>query len=127
IRGKHDNAVAITAHTPTAPQIAIDITTQSVGRSVLRIDQNPAIGQPEAVINEVIDPDHAWQRTRLNDIDLSFIGREAETVRTIAVVRDNPRLAGRWIEPIDIGWQLGGSHMTLVVAQNPERWICEPD
>src|SRR6185295_14693819 len=61
------------------------------------------------------------------DVELRFVGREGKPVRSIDVAgRDRGAAAGR-IETIDVGWQFGRGHVALVIAENAERRIGEPD
>src|SRR6266513_2788566 len=62
-----------------------------------------------------------------DNVELLLVGREAKPIRPVNVAGNHRRATRLRVEPIDIGRQLGGGHVTLVVAEDAERRIGEPD
>ena len=85
-----------------------------------------AVGELGAVVDHVVDADHARRHAGLDDVELRLVGREREPVRPIDVARRHRRAAGL-VETIDVGRQLGRRDVALVVAEDAERRIGEPD
>src|SRR5215510_8611552 len=57
------------AHAPAAPEIAIDVTTEAVGRAAgLGVDEGAGIGELLSV--DVVDADHARGDAGLDDVEL---------------------------------------------------------
>src|SRR5262249_14852136 len=110
---------------PAAPQIAVDVAAQAVGRAVwLGGEEGAAVG--ELVVVDVVDTDHARRHAGLDDVELLLVGREGEPVRPVDVAgryRCSPRL---WIYALHVRGQLGRRHVALVVAEDAERRIGEP-
>ena len=114
-------------HAPAAPEVAIDIAAKTVRRSAgLGGYEGAAVDKLGAVIGYVVDADHAWGDTRLNDVHFLFVRREAKTIRTIDIAGDHSGVAGL-VEPVDVGRQLGCGDVTFVVAEDAERRIGKPD
>src|SRR6476660_6329259 len=53
------------AHAPAAPQIAVDIAAEAVGRA-LRLGGDEAAAIGELVVVDVVDADHSWDQARFD-------------------------------------------------------------
>ena len=89
---------------------------------------NTLVGDCLAVAIDVISQDLAVRlAARFDDIEDRFVGREAEPVRAENVVGDNARFAGLAIDSVDRRWHLRVRLMALVITENSEDRIGEPD
>src|SRR6266404_1690367 len=93
------------AHAPAAPQIAVDIDPETVGRAARSgVDQHGALVEPSAVGRDVVGQDGAvWLGARGHDIELLLVGREGKPVGAGDIVGHHHELAGRGVEAIDGG------------------------
>src|SRR6516165_11961548 len=67
------------AHAPAAPQIAVDVAAEAVGRAI-RFGGDEGAAVRELVVVDVIDADHARRHAGLDDVELLLVGREGEPV-----------------------------------------------
>ena len=114
------------AHAPAAPQIAVDIAAEAVGRAP-RLGGDETAAVRELVVVDVVDADHSWDQARFDDIELLLVVREGKSVRAIDLAGHHRSPPGLRIEAVQVGRQFGGGHVALVVAQNAEGRIAEPD
>src|SRR5262245_7955819 len=123
-----DGVLFLIAHAPAAPQVTVHVEAKTIGRPArLGGDEGPTVGKLRSVIDHVIGSDHTWGNPSFDDIHFGFVGREREAVRPIDVASNDSAATGLHVETIDVGWQLRHRRMALVVAQNAERRIGEPD
>src|SRR5579872_4418699 len=127
VRGDYDHSVQPLAGAPAAPQIAMDIAAEAVRRAVADIGERASIGEPGAVIGDVIDADCPRPGARLDDVHAGLVGRKAEPVRAVDVAGDDAGAAGAAVDPVDIGRQFRLGLAALVIRQDAERRIGEPD
>src|SRR6185312_13761932 len=127
--GENGDAVQFRAHPPAAPQIAVDIAAEAVGRALAEIGEIPAVLQLETVVGDVEHADRALRLSaRLDDVKARFARREAETVRPADIVGDDRHLAAAAVDAVDAGdRQLGLGAIAFVLAADPERRVGEPD
>lgn len=116
------------AHAPTDPQVAVDIDTQTVRRTIsLGSNERAAVREFGAVVGDVKDADSARCDSGFDDVELRFIGREREAIRSINVTGHDGELLRVWVAAIDVGGQLRLRDMTFVKAEDAEGRIREPD
>ena len=127
IGGENRDAVEFRRHSPPAPQISVDVATKAVWGAVTRIDENAAIGQPSALIDDVEDAYQPRPSARFDDVKLLLVGREAQSVRPIDVTGHDCCRAGPGIDSVDVCRQLGCRLVAFVIAEDAERRIGEPD
>src|SRR6185312_15820527 len=73
IGGEDGDAVELGAHPPAAPQIAVDIAAEAVGRSLAEVGEVAAVGQPGSVAGHIEYPDRALRLgPRLDDVEAGF-------------------------------------------------------
>ena len=122
-----DPVLLVVAHPPAAPKIAVDVAAEAV-RCPARLggDEGAAVGELGAVVDHVVSADYARHHAGLDDVELGLVGRKGEPVRAVDVASDDGHPAS-FVEAVDVGRQLGGRDVTLVVAENAERRIGKPD
>src|SRR5260370_1295803 len=118
--------VCIHDPTPAAPEVAGSVAAHPVGDAGARVDEDAAVGERGAVVDHVEDADLARHRPRHHHVEAALVGREAETVGPRDVAGDHGGPAGLGIETVDVGGQLEGGHVALVVAEHAEGRIGEP-
>ena len=76
LRIEYRHAVeAFLAHTPAAPQIAVDIAAKSIRRAIgFGGDQGAPIAEPATVVEHIKRVDFAQRRTGDDDIEFRFVG-----------------------------------------------------
>ena len=128
-RGGIEDAHAVEirlAHAPAAPEIAVDIDAEAVGRAGTGVDEHPAGAERAA-----IDVEHAQLARRhgagFHHVELRFIRRERQPVGTLHIVGHHGDRAGLAIDAIDVGRQFRLVLLALVIAEQAERRIGEPD
>src|SRR5690349_10120451 len=68
---EYANAVELLGHPPAAPQIAVDVAANAVGRTLrTAVDQDLAIGEFVAVPHDIKHQDAARLAARLHDVQL---------------------------------------------------------
>src|SRR6516165_2592433 len=113
-------------HTPAAPEIAVDIATEAIGRAAwLGRDEGASI--VELVIVDVVDLYRPRGDARLDDVEFLLIRREGKPVRLIDIARRHSCAAGLGIEAVYVRGQLRSGDLALVVAEDSERRIGKPD
>src|SRR5207247_1859017 len=117
-----------TAHTPAAPQIAVDVATHAVRRAGTGVDEHALVGNLIATGPHVIGENLAVRHAaRFHDVEDFFIRRKTKPVRPEYAFGDDHGLSGFAIDPIDIGIDLGFALVAFVVAEQAEYRIGEPD
>src|SRR5436853_122553 len=86
---------------------------------------NRAIGGPGAVVDHVENADETRPGARLDDVELALVGRKAKTVGPVDVAGYDRGGGGPAVHAIDVGRQLRGRLLALVIAENPEGRIGE--
>src|SRR6266851_3002107 len=129
--GVHEDRVerlACGEEEPVAPQApeAEGVAAHPVRDAGSRVDEDAAVGERGAVVDHVEDADLARHRPRHHHVEAALVGREAETVGPRDVAGDHGGPAGLGIETVDVGGQLEGGHVALVVAEHAEGRIGEP-
>src|SRR3954462_1373750 len=69
VGGEDHDAVALRAHAPAAPQIAVNVTAEPVRRAALQIGEIARVGEPVAVTDDIIDLDVARLGARFYEIE----------------------------------------------------------
>jgi hypothetical protein len=70
-----DAVLLLVAHAPAAPQVAVDIEAEAVGRAAgLGGEEHLAVGELGAVVGDVEHLDDARVGCRLDDVHLRFVG-----------------------------------------------------
>src|SRR5262249_13329585 len=116
------------AHAPAAPQVAVHIDTEAIGRAIrLRCDQNALVDKAGAVVDDIISINWAPGWAAVLDITFALVGRELHAVRQIERALHHRGLTGPRVETIDVRWQLGRCDVALIIGANAEWWIGEPD
>src|SRR5262245_60859915 len=78
------DAVERRAHAPAAPQVAVDVDPKSVRRFFFfAVDEHAAIGELRSAVEHIKDVDCTSLRRALDNIELRFVGREGEPVRSL--------------------------------------------
>src|SRR5262245_22673008 len=81
-----DPVLLLVAHPPAAPEVAIDVKAEAVGRAPrLGGDEGTSVRQLAAVVDDIVNLNDPRRDARLDDIKLGFVGREGEPVRPIDV------------------------------------------
>ncbi len=100
------------AHAPADPQIAVDVDSQAVrSAAFFGGNQRPTVCQLRPIVRDVVNPDDSQSDARLDDVQLRFVGRKREPVRTIDVTDHDAQCFRRRIPAIDVGRQF---HWRLV-------------
>ncbi len=116
------------AHAPAAPQIAVDVAAHAVRRAGARIDEHALVGDLVAARRHVIGKDLAVRHAAgFHDVEDLLVRRETQSVRPEHAFRDDRGFAGRAVDPVDIGVDLGFGLVALVIAEQAEHRIGEPD
>src|SRR6185436_17373489 len=100
----HDAVELGITHAPAAPQIAVDVAAHAVRRARSGIDEYALVGDRGATRRDVIGQD-------------LVVRREAQPVRPQHPLGDDAGFAGRTVNPVDIGVDLGFSLIALVIAE----------
>ena len=109
------------AHSPTAPQVTIDVGAQPVRGARAGVHEHAVIDELSTV-GHVVDSDEAVRsRPRFNYIKLRLIGRETKTVRATQVAGDNGCLTRFPIDPIEVLRQFGRRRGSLVILGTAAR------
>src|SRR5438445_5528833 len=116
------------AHAPAAPQVAVHVDTEAVGRAIgLRSDQDALVDEASAVVDDVIPINGARVRAAVLDVTFALVGRKLHAVRQIERALHHRGASGPRVETIDVRWQLGRRKVALIIGANAERGIGEPD
>src|SRR5713226_3416648 len=126
-REDHHPVEALLAHAPAGPEIAVDIAAEAVGGARTGIDEDAALGELPAVGDDVVDADEPRHGAGFDDVHLLLVRREAEAVGPVDVAGDDGRAPGLAVDPVDVGRQLGRRRMSLVIAEDAEGRVGEPD
>src|SRR5262245_19791940 len=126
---EHFDAVEVgVAHAPTAPQIAVHVDAEAVRRALrFGSDQDALVGKPRAIVDHVVGLDVTRRRAAVLDVAFGFVGRELDAVRAAQRALHYGGSAGFGIEAIDVGRQFDRRNVALVVVQDAEGRIGEPD
>src|SRR5262249_48623599 len=89
------------AHAPAAPEIAVDIAAEAVGRAT-RFGGGEGATICELVVVDGVDLYQARGHTRLDAVEFLLLWREGKPVRPIDVARRHSCAAGFRIEPVYI-------------------------
>src|SRR5205085_1677750 len=123
---EHLHAVLLrVAHAPAAPEIAVDIESETIRRPArLGRDEDALVGELGAAVGHVIDKDLARRCGRVDDVKLRLVGRECEPVRAIVAGGDRRPLPGFRIEAeYESPRLLRRRDVALVIAENAEGRI----
>src|SRR5580765_5644063 len=120
------HAVQAFAAAPAAPEVAVDVAAHAVRNAVSAIDEHPAVGEARPA-DDVEHPDLARYRATDDDVELRLVRAEAEAIGPWNVAGGDGHLARPDVGSIDVGRQLRRRHVALVVAEDPEGRIAEPD
>src|SRR6185503_9351392 len=117
------------AHAPAAPQVAVDVAAHAVRRAAgARVDQHALVGELAAAVGNVVGKDLAvGDAPTLDDVEDLLGGREAQPVGSEHALGDYSGLQGVGIDPVDVGLDLGLGLVALVVGEDAEGRIGEPD
>src|SRR5262249_15157652 len=116
------------SHAPAAPQVAVHVDTEAIGRAIrLCCDQDALVDKAGAVVDDIISINGARVWTAILDITFALVRRELHAVRQIERALHHCGLCGPRVETIDVRWQLGRCDVALIIGANAERWIGEPD
>ena len=127
-RVDHDAVEFGIAHAPAAPQIAVDVAAHAVGRAGAGVDEHALVGNRVAAGRDVIGEDLAVRHAAgFHDIEDFFVRRKAQPVGPEHAFGDDGRLSGRAVDPVDIHVDLGLGLVALVIAEQAEDRIGEPD
>ena len=111
LRREHDHAVELLAHAPSAPEIAVDVSSEAIGGAVAAVVENPVVGEFGPAIHDVVDADQAVRRrARFNDVELGFVRRKAEPVGALYITGDCGRQLGAGIDAVDVAGQFRLRH-----------------
>src|SRR5262245_36585761 len=115
-------------HAPAAPQVAVHIDTEAIGRAIrLRCDQDALVDKANAVVDDIISINGTRVWTAVLDITFALVGRELHAIRQIERALHHRGLSGPRVETIDVRWQLVQCDVAVIIGANAERWIGEPD
>ena len=126
VGGENRDPVQGLAHPPAAPQIAVDIAAEAVGRAVAEIGEVARVGEAGAVGDDIEDGDRARPGSRFDDVNARFVGREGEAVRAAQPFGNDGGAPGAPVDAIDVGRQFRLGPGALVIAGDAENRIGEP-
>src|SRR5215469_7361140 len=87
------------AHAPAAPQVAVHVDTEAIGRAIrLRCDQNALVDNAGAVVDDIISINGARVWAAVLDITFALVGRELHAVRQIERALHHRGLTGPRVE-----------------------------
>ena len=73
-RIENHHTVMALAPTPSAPKVAVDIDPQAVAAAALiEAEDDAAVCDPGAVVDDVLDGDDLWRRIILDDVELALV------------------------------------------------------
>ena len=127
-REHHDAVEFGIAHAPAAPQIAVDVGAHAVGRAGAGVDEDALVGKLVAAGRDVIGENLAGRHAaEFDDVENLLVRREAQPVRPQNALGDDGGLSGRAVDPVDVHVDLGLGLVALVIAEQAEHRIGEPD
>src|SRR5215469_3831673 len=107
------------AHAPAAPQVAVHVDTEAIGRAIrLRCDQDALVDKAGAVVDDIISINGTRVWTAVLDITFALVGRELHAVRQIERALHHRGLCGPRVETIDVRWQLERCDVSLIIGAN---------
>src|SRR4030095_13851380 len=68
-------------HPPPAPEVAVHVTAEAVGRAGAGVDELALVGGSRAAVRHVVGENGAWRRSPFDDVELGLVGREREAIR----------------------------------------------
>ena len=90
--------------------------------------QHALVGELAAAVGHVVGEDLAvGHAAALDDVEDLLVGREAQPVGAEHALGDDGRLAGLGVDAVDVGVDLGLGLVALVVGEDAEHGIGEPD
>src|SRR5262249_35934660 len=115
-------------HSPAAPQVAVDVTTHAVGRTRAGVDVHAFVGELAPAVDHIVGQDLAvGHAAALDEVEDFLVGREGEPLGPEHAFRENGSLQRVWLQPVDVGLDLRLRLIALVVTEDAERGIGEPD
>src|SRR5437867_7613031 len=120
------HAVLLLAAAPAAPEVAVAVGPHPVGNSFPAIDEDASVGELRS-FHDIEDPDLARLGAAHHHVELRLVGREAEPVWPRYRVSRDRQLSRPGIDPVDVRRELGWRRVALVVAEDAEWRIGEPD
>src|ERR1700737_4332283 len=128
VGGEDSDPVLTLAAGKPGPDIALCVAANAVGVARHRIEEHAPIGDPGAVIDDIIDMGRIRSPARgVDDIEPLLVGGKSKTVGPPHVTDRDRCLASGAVDPIDPVGQLRRRLVAEIIAANAGAVVAEPD